>query len=90
MTTFCLLIGSGCFLQPITLIQREVHFIGYDATAMRLGKSVKGELWKKNLEKGEWELVGEGDIPAGTLLKFEKPRTDIRDILKEEKNGTSD
>lgn len=86
--TFLLLIGNGCFLQPVKEVQRQFFFVGYDTPALRLGKAVKGELWKKNMETGEWELLGEGMIPAGTLMKFQKPAQDIRDILKEENNGT--
>jgi len=82
-----LLIGNGCFLQPVKEIQRQFFFVGYDTPALRLGKAVKGELWKKNMETGKWELLGEGTIPAGTLMIFQKPAEDIRDILKEENNG---
>ena len=89
MIISALLIGinSGCFLQPVNQVVREVHFIGYDAPAMRLGKSVKGELWSWNEKEKKWMLEGVGMIPAGTLMKFEKPREDIRNILKEENNG---
>jgi len=78
---------SGCFLQPINQVNREFYVMSYDAPAFRLGKAVRGELWA--YKDGKWVPVGEGDIPAGTLMKFVHPAKDIREILKEENNGPS-
>jgi len=86
MMFFLILIGinSGCFLQPRVEIKRELHILGTDAPAVRLGKSVKGEIWAWNFDKKKWELKGEQMIPAGTYLKFKKPKDKIEDVLKEE------
>jgi len=88
--TICsaLLIGSGCFLQPINQIKREFYVVDYDAPALRIGKPVKAELWKKN-DRGEWEPIGVGLIPAGAYVKGRAPEhKTIEEILKEENNGS--
>ena len=84
--TMCsaLLIGSGC-LQPVKIIYREWNVVDYDAPAMRIGKPVKAELWRKNPETGKWEPIGEGTIPAGAYVKGRAPKhKTIEDVLKEE------
>ena len=88
MITFLTLIGSGCFLQPVTEIVREVSVVDYNRMpALRLGKSVMIEAWIKNPETGKWELLGPVMAPAGSLLKGSKPLKDIKDVLKEETDG---
>lgn len=80
-----LLIGSGCFIQPVKEIQREFYVVDYDAPALRIGKPVKAELWRKNPETGKWEPIGEGTVPAGAYVKGRAPANQrIEDILKEE------
>lgn len=79
-------IGSGCFLQPIKEIKREFYIVDYDAPALRIGKPVKAELWRKNTKTGKWEPIGLGLIPAGAYVKGRAPaNTKIEDILKKEK-----
>ena len=88
MITFLTLIGSGCFLQPVKEIVREVSVVDYNRMPpLRLGKSVMIEAWIKNPETGKWELLGPVMAPAGSLLKGSKPLKDIKDVLKEETDG---
>lgn len=90
MIFFLIPIGSGCFLQPIKEIKREFYVVDYDAPALRIGKPVKAELWRKNPETKKWEPIGEGEIPAGAYVKGRKPKNqNIEELLKEEENGTS-
>jgi len=88
MIILVLLIGisSGCFLQPVKIIERKSFYIDMDAPAVRLRKSVKAEIDIWDEEKKEWVDGGETILPAGGLFKGRKPK----DILKEENNGTSD
>jgi len=82
---FVILIGNSCILQPIKEIKREFYVVDYDAPALRLGKPVKAELWRKNKETGKWEPIGEGIVPAGAYIKGRSPvHNDIENILKEE------
>lgn len=85
MTCFALLIGSGCIFQPIKETKREFYVVDYDAPALRIGKPVKAELWRKNPETGKWEPIGEGVIPPGAYVKGRAPvGKNIEDILKED------
>ena len=71
-TCSVLLIGSGCFLQPVTRIEREYNFVDYDAPAMRLEYPVKAYLMEKGPD-GKWRSLGKGIIPAGAYIKGRAP-----------------
>lgn len=72
MTCFALLIGNGCFLQPVTRIEREFNFVDYDAPAMRLERPVKAYLMEKGPD-GKWRSLGKGIVPAGAYIKGRAP-----------------
>jgi len=64
--------------------------VDYDAPALRIGKPVEAELWRKNPETGKWEPIGKGTIPPGAYVKGRAPKwKDIEEILEGEENGTS-
>ena len=89
MISLTIVIGNGCFLQPKAEIIREFYIVDYNAPALRIGKPVKAELWRKNPDTGKWEPIGEGIIPPGAYVKGRKPKgKTIEEILKEEDNGT--
>ncbi len=80
----CLL--SGCFLQPVTKVEREFNFVDYDAPALRLARPVRASLLAKDPETGEWKQIGWGTIPAGAYIKGRAPAKEIEDILKRERD----
>ena len=71
-TCSALLTGNGCFLQPVTRIEREFNFVDYDAPAMRLERPVKAYLMEKGPD-GKWRPLGKGVIPAGAYIKGRAP-----------------
>jgi len=88
MMSFCLLIGNGCFLQPVTLIEKKFSIIDYkNMPALLLLEPVQAHVARKNLETGEWEDIGWGELCAFGLFKGSKPDPDPVDILKEENDG---
>jgi len=79
-----LLIGNGCFLQPVAIKEKKFYFIELkDAPALRLLEPVKARCARKNPETGEWEDIGWGVLHPGGLYKGSKPE----DVLKEEDDG---
>ena len=71
-----ILIGSGCFLQPINKIEKRFNFIDMDSPALRVAKPVQAELLEKQ-EDGTWESVGIGEIPAGAYIKGRSPKKTV-------------
>lgn len=69
---FAILTGSGCFLQPVSRVEKKFSFIDMDAPAMRLARPVKAYLLVKDAS-GEWVEAGRGEIPAGAYIKGRKP-----------------
>ena len=64
---------SGCFLQPVTKIERVFNFVDYNAPAMRLARPVKAYLLEKDTKTGEWKPIGRGLVPAGAYIKGRAP-----------------
>ncbi len=82
MMLFFLLIGSGCFLQPVTQIEKKFYIVDYkNIPALLLLEPVKAHCARKN-DKGEWEDIGWGELCVGGLFKGSKPDPEV--ILKEE------
>ena len=74
---------SGCFLQPVTRIEREFNFVDYDAPALRLARPVKAYLLAKDPKTGKWVPIGRGLVPAGAYVKGRAPANkDIEDELR--------
>jgi len=79
--TLCLTttIGSGCFLQPVSRVEKEFSFIDMDAPAMRFAKPVRAELLEKRVimvdgvKTEEWVSMGVGLVPAGAYIKGRAP-----------------
>ena len=73
LLTLVILTISGCFLQPVTRVERVFNFVDYDAPALRLARPVKAYLLEKDPETGKWRPIGRGIIPAGAYIKGRKP-----------------
>jgi len=64
--------SAGCFLQPVTRVEREFNFVDYDAPALRLERPVKAYLLEKRPD-GTWRSIGKGLVPAGAYIKGRAP-----------------
>jgi len=84
LVIFLCLILSGCFLQPVSRVEREYNFVDYDAPALRLAEPVKARLLEKDPETGKWRLIGKGTIPAGAYVKGRAPSGKIDNLMEED------
>lgn len=75
-------ISSGCFLQPITKIERKSYFIDLDAPAVRLKHPVKAEILIWDEEKKQWVDGGKTELPAGGYFKGRKPPKKIKEDIQ--------